>query len=350
MIKIHITDDRIENVKDIFRKWFFRKGNMEKFYNVVKSDKLLREIIFDNESDYKKWLKCFVNSRLIANKKEECRKVLERFFFSRFDDDYNLKKYVVDGQSLKAETKEFFERKYENFRERQATKIVRELNIKVCPYCNRNYIELYNYIDSTGKKKCIFKGELDHYFSKSRYPQLAISIFNLIPCCKICNHEKLDNDLLTFNPYFHDEKESYRFKLETLNENDIYDITFEEEIVDLKEKINDSTYVQGNSDNFKILIEHVNDSYKDIISNSKTIFRLEKKYNNSKGYVKELLKKRYIYNDRYAEILSENFSDVFASANEVKRTVFSNELNGDSLNERPLSKLTYDILKQLEIL
>ena len=62
----------------------------------------------------------------------------------------------------------------------------------ICPYCGKR--DVY---------------ELDHYLSKSDYPQYAITPANLIPCCHICNHKKLSKKVhgisdLVLNPYFDD--------------------------------------------------------------------------------------------------------------------------------------------------
>lgn len=57
------------------------------------------------------------------------------------------------------------------------------LDVKVCPYCNRCLIEPIN--DGAGKKTVV--GELDHFYCKSKYPYLAVSLYNLVPSCGICN-------------------------------------------------------------------------------------------------------------------------------------------------------------------
>lgn len=50
---------------------------------------------------------------------------------------------------------------------------------------------------------------LDHYLPKSKYPLLAITPYNLIPCCSDCNKDKLDGlfesrELETIHPYYDD--------------------------------------------------------------------------------------------------------------------------------------------------
>jgi len=76
------------------------------------------------------------------------------------------------------------------------------LDVKVCPYCNRTLIEPID--DGNGKKTAV--GELDHFYCKSRYPYLAISLYNLVPSCGICNGKsrKGEKDLYRTafqNPY-----------------------------------------------------------------------------------------------------------------------------------------------------
>ncbi|WP_404339607.1 HNH endonuclease [Pseudoalteromonas mariniglutinosa] len=59
--------------------------------------------------------------------------------------------------------------------------VIAELGIGVCPYCNENNI----YNSFSGQKS--YRSELDHFFPKSKFPFLALSLYNLIPACNICN-------------------------------------------------------------------------------------------------------------------------------------------------------------------
>lgn len=81
--------------------------------------------------------------------------------------------------------------------------------VHVCPYCNRDYIN---------ERNCKFPGgHLDHFFPKSKYPFFAICLYNLIPCCAICNTKKRTKDLQV-SP-FRETKLSSDFKFEfELNE------------------------------------------------------------------------------------------------------------------------------------
>lgn len=64
--------------------------------------------------------------------------------------------------------------------------MVQGLDIRTCPYCNRAFI---------GSVKNNKLGvQLDHFYSKSKYPFFAVSLYNLIPCCSSCNMNKSDDD------------------------------------------------------------------------------------------------------------------------------------------------------------
>lgn len=63
-------------------------------------------------------------------------------------------------------------------------------------------------------------------------------------------------------------------------------------IDDVENRRYDSTVWQGISDNFKIKIRDVNgENISEHMENSNLIFRLEKKYNQSKEYAKEIIRK-----------------------------------------------------------
>lgn len=86
------------------------------------------------------------------------------------------------------------------------------LDVKVCPYCNRCLIEPID--DGNGKRTVV--GELDHFYCKSKYPYLAVSLYNLVPSCGICNGKsrKGEKDLcgtMFENPYLLQDNDGMTF-------------------------------------------------------------------------------------------------------------------------------------------
>lgn len=73
-----------------------------------------------------------------------------------------------------------------------AMNIIESIGVEVCPYCNINVIKQDEKKGSVRRK---YRPALDHYFPKSRYPFLSLSIYNLIPSCHECNStRKADYD------------------------------------------------------------------------------------------------------------------------------------------------------------
>ncbi len=59
---------------------------------------------------------------------------------------------------------------------------IQALNIDVCPYCNRQYI--FTISKGTGRP------QIDHFYPQEEYPYLSCSLYNFIPSCAQCNHQK----------------------------------------------------------------------------------------------------------------------------------------------------------------
>ncbi|QLE85411.1 hypothetical protein FLM48_10170 [Shewanella sp. Scap07] len=78
---------------------------------------------------------------------------------------------------------------YEKCRSEYGLQIVKSSNLEVCPFCNNNPI-----IIAEGKRH-IDKPDLDHFYPKSIYPFLAITLSNFVPSCHRCNRTfKRDED------------------------------------------------------------------------------------------------------------------------------------------------------------
>jgi hypothetical protein len=74
-----------------------------------------------------------------------------------------------------------FIKTYEIIRDHFGAKLQDENELYICPYCEKNYINIVSADDKT------LKPDLDHYYPKALYPFLASCIENLIPACQMCN-------------------------------------------------------------------------------------------------------------------------------------------------------------------
>lgn len=190
-----------------------------------------------------------------------------------------------------------------------------KLKVNVCPYCNRQYTFTVN-----GKKK--IRPQLDHFHPKAKYPYFALSFYNLIPACPECNRIK-NEDEIEINPYT-DHFGDCKFEVSDIIK----------AIISPDDKVN-----------WKIDFKNrrpKNDRHIEI-------FALEELYNGHKDYTSEVMFKAIAYNDEYYTVLKKLLGDSGVSESEMHRIIFGNYVAPEDYGKRPLSKLTADILEQLNV-
>jgi len=217
--------------------------------------------------------------------------------------------------------------RYENFASRNvAIKILRKIDARVCPYCNRQYTITIN----NGK----VRPQFDHFFPKVYYPYLALSIWNLIPSCSICNMAKsnLDTvDVATEILYPYDEEfgEEVIFKLE------------------IPKKANHVRVMQGLSEEFKLHICDLRGSLDNKVKKQNEQLHLEDLYNEHKDYVMDIVKGRNINTDSRVNELLKRHPLLFKSKDEILNILYLTDMRKEKWGKRPLSKLTRDIYSQI---
>ena len=203
---------------------------------------------------------------------------------------------------------------------------IKKLDIKVCPYCNRNYI--FNFKKG---KDLNATAQLDHFFDKKTYPFLAVSVYNLVPSCSTCNQRKSAKQEDIFYPF-----------LESFNNH----AKFEYKGIKNKEDSNGNFF-----DKDRILLELKPISEDEKVKNHIEVFNLQNLYNEHKDIVSEILIKSEIYNESYIEELMQNYEGtLFKNEEDLLRLIFGGYVSDEDLGKRPLSKLTKDMLEQLEII
>jgi hypothetical protein len=194
------------------------------------------------------------------------------------------------------------------------------LNRNTCTYCNRNYSLT---ITKNKKASKLIRPQLDHWFSKENYPFLALSFYNLIPCCASCNSASVKGrnefSLKThIHPYEEDISEKFKFR------HDYYE----------------------NIENYKVTIET------DCEKSMRTVksFYLEEIYTAHQSEIKDLIKIREAYSDDYLKSLDIAFPNANLNKEEIYRFAFGTELKPFDFHKRPFSKFKHDILKDLNII
>ena len=202
----------------------------------------------------------------------------------------------------------------------------RKLNVKTCPYCNRNYTVT---IEKGGEQ--IVRPDFDHFFPKSQYPLLALSFYNLIPSCLICNRSIKGKKKIVYGKYIHPYEEEFGGTL----------------------KINyrplDSDSALGIKDNYEIVVilDTSNPNKSARCEKSFQLFRLKDLYEEShNAEIADIIYKHHVSNGRYLENIRNMFPKL-ATIDELYKLAFGNYYNLTEHSKRPLSKLTLDIVEQL---
>ena len=199
-----------------------------------------------------------------------------------------------------------------------------EENVEVhtCYFCNIVFINRFK--KSDGKFKNGFT--LDHYIDKGKYPFLALSLYNLIPSCYICNTK-----VKGIHP------------IETLSPSS--------EHFDFKNKVKFKTFIQNSNlqidseEDFALLLK---EDFSDIYEQYIDILELNGRYEYHKYKVIEMINKRKAYPDSRIKELAALTQKTHE---EVKQDLFGTYLyDADDLHKRPLSKLTRDIAKELGLI
>ena len=185
------------------------------------------------------------------------------------------------------------------------------LEVTVCPYCNRNFVN-----STFDKTMC----DLDHFYEKSEYPVLAISFYNLIPVCHYCNHTK-GTKKITYSSH------EGKFKTDELLPFDFHirGMDFLNDKQQLGIEIYDAKEIESNVD----------------------ILKLRELYQIHTDVVQECIKKAMIFEPGYLNYLLNEYRDLFVSKEELYRVVFGNYYEEEAYGKRPLAKMTSDILRDL---
>ncbi len=78
---------------------------------------------------------------------------------------------------------------------------------------------------------------------------------------------------------------------------------------------------------------------------------MEEIYQNHKDIVLELIQKSVMYNKSYIEELMKTYEGtLFKNEEDLLRLILGSCIANEDLDKRPLSKITKDILEQLEII
>ena len=169
--------------------------------------------------------------------------------------------------------------------------------------------------------------QFDHYFDKSTHPFLALSFYNLIPCCSICNTSIKHGQEFNLNSHAHPYLDkiaeefsfSYEYSLDPYHRNGL--------------KIKTNVYKD------RFVKKYLED------------LKIEDVYNPHTDILFDLIKIKQSYSDKYLSILEkEVLKGLKVSKSELYRLAFGVSIEESDFGKRPFSKFKKDILKELNII
>ncbi|MCX8524685.1 hypothetical protein OF897_12250 [Chryseobacterium formosus] len=208
------------------------------------------------------------------------------------------------------------------YRNYNAYHLAEKLDIPTCVYCNRIYTKTV--INSSGTK--ITRPTFDHWFPKSKHPLLALSFYNLIPSCSVCNSGVKGSTPFEISTHFH-----------PYHKNLIEDFKY--------------TFSYDHRDYDKFIFKIMPDNkFSEVSVNA---FELEEIFKAHEDEIEDLRRIKDAYSEDYIDMLENNIlsgSGITLDRNEVYRLAFGVHFQEAKFDRRPLSKMKKDILIELGII
>ena len=205
-------------------------------------------------------------------------------------------------------------------------RITFEQGHNTCTYCNRQYTITITKDNENNDESRIARPQLDHWFSKELYPLMSLSLYNLIPCCSICNSSLKGNTIFKLSTHVHPYLDSTP---------DEPKFTF--------------SYLPIAMGKYEVSIENLINKKEE---NMVDVFKLREAYRyHGDLEVKDILQYNYQYSDAYLKaLLHELLEHYKLSEVDIYRMLFGTELETSKNLNRPFSKLKRDILTEIGIL
>ena len=213
--------------------------------------------------------------------------------------------------------------------------LMNDLDLAVCPYCNRNFIKSIRVKQNAAGRDIYVKGQLDHFYPRSLYPYLAICKHNLVPSCPSCNgasgkHDENTRTIGVVSPYLLSNSNEMKFKMAITDKG----------FADLR------TCAQA------ISID-IDCTANPALANNENIFHLKKIYATHTDYAAEVYYKSILrLPDSYLSYVREKMvsKGQILNAEDIKRILWGVCTQEQDYKKRPLSKFCTDIARQRKLL
>lgn len=273
--------------------------------------------------------------RILKANPIEMKKLINEFYL--IDDENFLNNTIAKNSKITLHEAIVKAMRYDELRSSEFHHFVAASSIKTCVYCNSQLaiiseISFYDKKEKKRKPKVLAKFELDHYHSKSQYPFLCTSFYNLYPVCGNCNRAKSKLDI-KFELYTYDPA-----KL------DLFNFWIDDETV-----INYWLEKTPDVSKLKIHFDSIDGDY-DLINEYNKIFGIQGIYDTQNDVAEELLHKAKVYTNAYNKSLLKNFHALFPDKSILEKLIIGNYTNSSDIFKRPMAKYTQDLAKQLGLI
>ena len=243
---------------------------------------------------------------------------------------------------------------------------VQSLNVQTCLYCNRLYTftldrkqNARNYNTTKTKDASRIRladihgktrPELDHFYPQSQFPYLALSLYNMIPSCHVCNSNFKGSLEKNWDEYLHPLEDDFHsivtFKAKLRDQETIQKAIAEGK---LSGEINDYFGIKlfaGNLDSFDVTIERragVADTLFLKAQKNIELFALKDLYEIHKQKVAYIIKSAIAFGPHAAADVFARHKGLFHSEAEVRSSMLGLSAREEDINKESLSKLSIDI-------
>ena len=213
----------------------------------------------------------------------------------------------------------FFDKKTPKY---NAYHLCDSLGLKTCPYCN---IMPISTIITWRPKTYVLRPPLDHFFAATLYPMLAISFFNLVPSCEVCNsrfkHKAKTGHLTHLNPY-----------VDGFNDDCVFSFSGYKHIDDI---------LAPNAKKYKLSLRNLK---KDVrFDGNSNLFKLDLMYGHHADNAKITLHQARKYSGAQIRSIKKL---AIGSGMDPYQYAFDAKFKLEELHEQPFSKLKRDIVNQ----
>ena len=313
---LKVKDIIIDNINsNIFLNIEAKLFLLSELENIIKSDpvklKGLNELFFQKLNKgiltygrYQNYIKCL-------DIKQKDRNYRQRLFLRVYLRQFRKIEQIFDYEKILSSNKP------------KSYWLAKNINTNTCVYCNRLYANLIEIDNGSNNDKRIARPFFDHWYAKSKFPILALSFYNLIPSCSVCNSSikgSIEFNIDThIHPYIKEVQNDFKFsyKHESLTNHNVI--------------IRD----------FKLLSDKTKKTIED--------FKIQYVYNaHSDKELKDLLDLRYKYSDNYiVELFQNTFNNLVVSEDEIYRLIFGVETKEEDYHKRSFNKFKHDIIEEL---